>query len=345
MWHDADDALLRCLELAHESFLARGLPVGSVIISPDGARVSEGRNRAYDPAGGADRLQQTPIAHAEMNALAAIATGTDLGELTLWSSHRPCLMCAAACEFTGVGRVVFIAPDPSDDDGEDPDGIKTEWIIVANLLFLSGVAAYRGPSSPAVVRAAQREPEVTGLMRAVGDEALRRPALRDWLAPAWPAVQAAAGERRERRDHDAKRADPFGLQRFVTAQDAGGTYDRAAAELRAGRKASHWMWFVFPQVAGLGYSPTARAYAITSLAEARAYLAHPVLGPRLTQCAAILAGLHGRTAEQVFGEIDALKLCSSMTLFMHAAPGEPVFRQVLDQYFDGIPDSATEQRI
>jgi uncharacterized protein (DUF1810 family)/tRNA(Arg) A34 adenosine deaminase TadA len=354
MWHDADDALLRCLALAHESFLARGLPVGSVIVSPGGARLSEGRNRAYDPAGGADRLQRTPIAHAEMNALAAIATGTDLGEVTLWSSHRPCLMCAAACEFTGVGHVVFIAPDPSDDGddddhGEDPDGIETEWIVVANLLFLSGVAAYRGPSSPAILRASQREPEVTGLMRAIGDEALRRPALLDCLAPVWPAVRAAAKERRERHSRGAGagtgEADPFDLQRFVTAQDAGGTYDRAVAELRAGRKASHWMWFVFPQIAGLGYSPTARAYAITSLAEARAYLAHPVLGPRLAEDAAILASLHGRTAEQIFGEVDALKLCSSLTLFMHAAPGEPAFRQVLDQYFDGIPDPATEQRI
>ena len=139
--------------------------------------------------------------------------------------------------------------------------------------------------------------------------------------------------------------DPYDLQRFVTAQDAGGTYQQALAELRAGRKASHWMWFVFPQIAGLGYSPTARAYAITSLAEARAYLAHPVLGPRLAECAAILAGLHGRTAEQVFGEIDAMKLGSSMTLFLHADPGKPVFRQVVEQYFGGMTDSATEERI
>jgi uncharacterized protein (DUF1810 family) len=139
--------------------------------------------------------------------------------------------------------------------------------------------------------------------------------------------------------------DPFNLQRFVAAQDAGGTYEHAAAELRDGRKTSHWMWFVFPQIAGLGYSPTARAYAITSLAEARAYLAHPVLGARLVECAAILTGVSGRTAEQVFGEVDAMKLRSSMTLFMHAAPDEPVFLQVLEQYFDGVPDSATEQRI
>ena len=146
-------------------------------------------------------------------------------------------------------------------------------------------------------------------------------------------------------DERRRRLDPFDLRRFVAAQDAGGTYQRATAELLAGRKTSHWMWFVFPQVAGLGYSPVSRTYAITSLAEARAYLAHPVLGPRLAECAAILAGLPDRTAEQVFGEVDALKLRSSMTLFMHAAPGEPVFRQVLDRYFGGVPDSATEQRI
>ena len=139
--------------------------------------------------------------------------------------------------------------------------------------------------------------------------------------------------------------DPYDLERFVTAQDAGRTYQRAVAELRAGRKTSHWMWFVFPQIAGLGYSPTARTYAITSLDEARAYLAHPVLGPRLAECAGILASLRGRTAEQIFGEIDAMKLGSSMTLFARAAPCEPVFRQVLDQYFGGVPDSATEQRI
>ena len=139
--------------------------------------------------------------------------------------------------------------------------------------------------------------------------------------------------------------DPYDLQRFVAAQDAGGTYRRATAELRDGRKDSHWMWFVFPQITGLGYSQVSRTYAISSLAEASAYLAHPVLGPRLTECAAILAGLRDRTAEQIFGEVDALKLRSSMTLFMRAAPGEPVFRQVLDRYFGGETDSATERRL
>ena len=139
--------------------------------------------------------------------------------------------------------------------------------------------------------------------------------------------------------------DQYDLQHFVAAQDAHGTYDRATAELRAGAKASHWMWFVFPQITGLGRSSVSRRYAICSLAEARAYLAHPVLGPRLVECATIVAGLGGRTAEQIFGGIDAQKLRSSMTLFLNAAPAEPAFRQILDQYFGGTPDPATEQRI
>jgi uncharacterized protein (DUF1810 family) len=105
------------------------------------------------------------------------------------------------------------------------------------------------------------------------------------------------------------------------------------------------MWFVFPQIAGLGRSPAARMYAISGLPEAKAYLTHPVLGPRLVECAALVAGLSGRTAEQIFGGIDALKLRSSMTLFLRAAPDEPVFRQVLDQYFGGKPDPATDQRV
>jgi uncharacterized protein (DUF1810 family) len=139
--------------------------------------------------------------------------------------------------------------------------------------------------------------------------------------------------------------DRYDLERFVAAQDAGGTYDRAVAELRRGRKTSHWMWFVFPQIAGLGVSPVSRQFAIASLEEARAYLAHPVLGPRLAESAGILAQMPDRTAEQIFGGIDALKLRSSMTLFLRAAPGEPVFAQVLDHYFGGVPDPATDERV
>ena len=139
--------------------------------------------------------------------------------------------------------------------------------------------------------------------------------------------------------------DPYDLERFVAAQDAGGSYDRAAAELRRGRKTGHWMWFVFPQIAGLGHSQMSRRFAISSLEEAQAYLRHPVLGPRLIECARIVAGVQGRSAEQIFGGIDAQKLRSSMTLFARAAPGEPLLRQVLSQYFDGLPDPATDQRV
>jgi uncharacterized protein (DUF1810 family) len=134
------------------------------------------------------------------------------------------------------------------------------------------------------------------------------------------------------------------LERFVHAQDAGGAYDRAVAELRNGRKVSHWMWFVFPQIAGLGYSPMAQAYAIADLDQARAYLAHPVLGPRLVECASIVSRHSGRTAEAIFGSVDAMKLRSSMTLFARADPEEPVFGDVLAAFFPG-PDSATEERL
>ena len=135
-----------------------------------------------------------------------------------------------------------------------------------------------------------------------------------------------------------------GLQRFVEAQD-GGTYERALAELRAGHKRSHWMWFVFPQIAGLGHSPTARLFAIASLDEARAYLAHQALGPRLIECARALIDIGSTDAEAVLGSIDAKKLRSSMTLFARADPDEPVFSEVLERYFGGRADDATDERL
>jgi uncharacterized protein (DUF1810 family) len=138
--------------------------------------------------------------------------------------------------------------------------------------------------------------------------------------------------------------DPYNLERFVAAQDEGATYDHAVEELRRGRKTSHWMWFVFPQIAGLGHSPMSRQFAISSLQEARAYLEHAVLGPRLIECASIVARTGGRTAPEIFGAIDAQKLRSSITLFRRAAPAEALFGQVLDQYFDGLADPATDQR-
>ena len=136
----------------------------------------------------------------------------------------------------------------------------------------------------------------------------------------------------------------YDLDRFVAAQ-ADGVYDRALEELRRGMKRSHWMWFVFPQVAGLGHSSTSEWFAIASLDEAEAYLQHPVLGPRLVECACTVADTSARSAEQIFGGIDAQKLRSSMTLFHRAAPQEPVFVRVLDRFFDGKPDARTDQRL
>ena len=138
---------------------------------------------------------------------------------------------------------------------------------------------------------------------------------------------------------------PYDLERFVVAQDAARTYERALQELRQGKKTSHWMWFVFPQIEGLGHSPASKKFAISSLDEARKYLQHDVLGPRMRECVDILAQFSDRTAEQIFGDTDAEKLHSSMTLFARAAPDEPRFQRILDGYFAGVPDAATDKRL
>lgn len=136
---------------------------------------------------------------------------------------------------------------------------------------------------------------------------------------------------------------PYDLDRFVTAQDP--VYATVVSELRAGRKTSHWMWFIFPQVRGLGHSHMARHYGISSTAEAQAYLAHPVLGPRLRECTDLLLDLPGDSPTAVLGGIDALKLRSSMTLFAAVAPAEPRFQEVLDKYYGGVPDAETLKRL
>jgi len=133
--------------------------------------------------------------------------------------------------------------------------------------------------------------------------------------------------------------DPFGLQRFVDAQMP--VYETVRAELAAGRKRSHWMWFVFPQLRGLGVSSTARHYGIDSLAEARAYLAHPVLGARLRECCALMLAVPGRSAHEILGSPDDLKFRSCLTLFSLAAPDEPVFGQALAKYYGGEADPRT----
>lgn len=134
-----------------------------------------------------------------------------------------------------------------------------------------------------------------------------------------------------------------GLERFVREQDR--DYDRVLAELRRGRKTSHWIWFIFPQIAGLGRSAMSQHFAIASLDEARAYLAHPVLGTRLRECTGLILAAKGRSADEIFGSLDAMKVRSCMTLFHRAAPEELVFRQVLERFYAGMPDSATDERL
>lgn len=136
---------------------------------------------------------------------------------------------------------------------------------------------------------------------------------------------------------------PDSLDRFLVEQQH--VYDDVLDELRRGRKSGHWIWFIFPQIAGLGHSSMSQRFAIGSLNEAREYLAHPVLGDRLRECAGIVLETRGRTAEQIFGPIDAMKLRSCMTLFHRAAPEETVFAQVLDRYYGGVADEATDARL
>ena len=136
---------------------------------------------------------------------------------------------------------------------------------------------------------------------------------------------------------------PYDLERFMAAQEY--VYEGVLSELRRGSKTGHWIWFIFPQVAGLGHSDTSRYFAIGSLEEARAYLAHRVLGARLRECARIVLETEGHTAEDIFGPTDAMKVRSCMTLFHRAAPDDPVFAQVLDRYYGGVADEATDARL
>jgi uncharacterized protein (DUF1810 family) len=137
--------------------------------------------------------------------------------------------------------------------------------------------------------------------------------------------------------------DPYNLTRFVQAQEA--DYDQALTEIRAGAKRSHWMWYVFPQFVGLGSSPTSRNYAIKSREEAKAYLAHPILGPRLIECAEAALQIEGRSALQIFGSPDDIKLRSSATLFAAVSSGGSVFHRLIDKYFDGKQDVRTLELI
>jgi len=137
--------------------------------------------------------------------------------------------------------------------------------------------------------------------------------------------------------------DPFDLERFVTAQDP--VFAQVRAELQRGSKTGHWMWFVFPQLKGLGHSSMAEKFGISSRAEAKAYLQHPILGPRLTECTELVNLVNGRSIEQILGYPDNLKFRSSMTLFNQVAPANKVFEDALQKYFDGKPDQLTLDRL
>lgn len=138
-------------------------------------------------------------------------------------------------------------------------------------------------------------------------------------------------------------SDPHNLNRFIDAQKS--VYERVVSELKAGRKRSHWMWFVFPQIEGLGYSFTAQKYAISGIDEAQAYIAHPVLGPRLRECTALVNAVQGKSINEILGSPDDMKLRSSMTLFAHATADNKVFRDALEKYYGGEDDRLTVEKL
>jgi uncharacterized protein (DUF1810 family) len=138
-------------------------------------------------------------------------------------------------------------------------------------------------------------------------------------------------------------ADPYNLERFVIAQDS--VFKHVLAELKAGTKMSHWMWFIFPQIRGLGRSPISIEYAISSRDEARAYLQHPLLGPHLKQCTQLVLQVDGRSAFDIFDTPDDMKFRSSMTLFADVSPDDDIFQRALKKYFDGVPDQLTLDRL
>ncbi|MFD7908760.1 nucleoside deaminase [Kitasatospora sp. NPDC059722] len=195
-WAALPPAARRCLELAHRAWLDDGLPVGAVLTDETGTIVTEGRNRAYDPPGGPDHLQGTPLAHAELNALAAARTTWNLGTHTLWSSHRPCAMCTAAAGFTGVGTVRYLAEDPwAEATGHRPTtGLpllgptEDHWAsVVATALFLADTIRRAGPTHPVIQKA---HPETATLANTFAQ--LRTPDLRTLITETWPTIPKAA---------------------------------------------------------------------------------------------------------------------------------------------------------
>jgi tRNA(Arg) A34 adenosine deaminase TadA len=209
-WRDLDSPTRRALELAYESLAAGGLACGAVITDADGHIIAEGRNRAYDPPGGQDALQGTPLAHAEMNAFAAVRTERELTDCALLSTQEPCSMCAAAAAFLEVGAVRYVAPDPwalasGQPRNADSAGPATDlWVVTANLMFLLSIASKVGVDHPTVVGNRALEPETTAIVLDMVSDGLVVPALTrgrslpEVLTSRWDRVMAAAAARAER---------------------------------------------------------------------------------------------------------------------------------------------------
>ena len=201
-WDELAPPARRSFELAHITLLAGGLAVGSVITDTDGRIVAEGRNRAYDPTTATDPLEGTPLAHAEMNALARLATDCEPADFTIWSTQQPCSMCAAAISFVGIRHVIAVARDPSDPARPTDEALDDVWVVLATVMFLMGPLRVGGADHPMVRANAQLEPEAVALAlrsTATADDPLTDGrALEDALRAMWDDLQAAATARRER---------------------------------------------------------------------------------------------------------------------------------------------------
>ena len=201
-WAALPVGAVHSLELAHRSLLAGGLAVGSAIVDESGAVVAAGRNRAYEPATGADPLEGTPVAHAEMNAMARLETEADTSRLTLWTTQQPCTMCAAAIDFIGIPTVVAIATDPSSPRVRADEVVDDVWVVLATTMFLTGPLRRGGRSHPMIRANSTHEPESVALAERVvtGPHPLADElTLFDALAATWDELSSAATQRDRRR--------------------------------------------------------------------------------------------------------------------------------------------------
>jgi tRNA(Arg) A34 adenosine deaminase TadA len=200
-WDAVDPAAARALELAHHSLTTNGLAVGAVIIDRDGTIIATGRNRAYDDATETDPLERTPIAHAEMNALARVDIDIDTRHLTLWSTQRPCPMCRAAIDFIGIGTVIAIATDPSAPADRVEEPLADRWVVLATAMFLVGPLRRAGRDHPTVQANLVLEPEAVALAEQAATDAHPLSdgrSLRDAVAAIWDDLESAAARRRQR---------------------------------------------------------------------------------------------------------------------------------------------------